>query len=82
LIAIEKGDSEHLTSLRQAHERQMNDLILGTEQNSYRESDWQVQALEQQMQGAQTRLRYYQQLLRNGLNAGENAYLSGPAVGM
>ena len=82
LIAIEKGDSEHLASLRQAHERQMNDLILGTKQNSYRESDWQVQALEQQMQGAQTRLRYYQQLLKNGLNAGENAYLSGTAIGM
>ncbi|KAH8728864.1 hypothetical protein GQ44DRAFT_818552 [Phaeosphaeriaceae sp. PMI808] len=82
LIAIEKGDSEHLTSLRQTHERQMNDLILGTKQNSYRESDWQVQALEQQMQGAQTRLRYYQQLLKNGLNAGENAYLSGTAIGM
>ncbi|KAF2272052.1 uncharacterized protein EI97DRAFT_237584 [Westerdykella ornata] len=82
LVAIEKGDAEHLASLRQAHERQMNDLILGTKQNAYRESDWLVQTLEQQMQGAQTRLRYYQQLLKNGLNAGENAYLSGTAMGM
>ena len=82
LTAIEKGDAEYISSIRQAHDRQMNELILDNKQNSYRESDWQVQALEQQMDGAQTRLRYNQQLINSGLNAGENVYLFGTAAGM
>lgn len=82
LSALEKGDSEYLGSLRQSQERQLNELSLSNKQNSFRESDWQVQALDQQLQGAQTRLRYNQQLLQNGLNEGENAYLSGTTVAM
>jgi hypothetical protein len=81
-LRLAKGDSEYLASLRQAHDRQLNDLVLSNKQNSWRESDWQIQALEQQMQSAQTRLRYNKQLLKNGLNAGENTYLSGTTVGM
>ncbi|OAQ74289.1 insecticidal toxin complex protein [Pochonia chlamydosporia 170] len=82
LMALEKGDSEYLSSLRQSQERQLNELTLSNKQNSYRESDWQVQALDQQLQGAQTRLRYNQQLIQNGLNEGENAFLSGTTVAM
>ncbi|OAA51504.1 insecticidal toxin complex protein [Metarhizium rileyi] len=82
LGALEKGDSDYLGSIRQSQERQLNELTLGNKQNSYRETDWQVQALDEQLQGAQTRLRHIQQLIRNGLNEGEQIYLAGTAIGM
>jgi hypothetical protein len=82
LGAIEKGDSEYLASIRQAQDRQMNELVLSNRQNSYRESDWQVQGLEQQLQGALTRLRYYQQLIKNDLNRNEHTFLLGTQTAM
>lgn len=82
LTAIEKGDSEYLASIRQAQEHQMNHLVLSNRQNSYRESDWQVQALEQQLQGALTRLRYFQQLIKNDLNQNEHLFLSATEIAM
>lgn len=77
LSAFEKGDTEYLASLHQSHDRQLNELMLSNKQSAYREADWQAQALKTQLEGAQTRLRYHQQLLKMGLNAGEHAYLSG-----
>jgi hypothetical protein len=74
LAAYEKGDAEFLASLRATHERQLLQLALEARQNQWREADWQVQALEKAKQGAQTRQRYYDALLRNGLNAGESGY--------
>jgi hypothetical protein len=76
LSALEKGDAEYLGALRTAHERQLLSLNLENKQAAFRESDWSVQALEKQMQSAQTRLRYYQELIKHGLNQGETGYLS------
>jgi Tc toxin complex TcA C-terminal TcB-binding domain len=58
-------------------------LALATKQYAWREADWQVQALDMSKQGAQARLRCYQQLLAAGLIAGETAYqaLTGVAIG-
>ena len=82
LSALEKSDTEYLASLRQSYETQANELTLVTKQNAWREADWQVQALDSQMQGAQQRLRYNQGLINAGLNSGENGYLSGTQVSM
>ncbi|KAH8598521.1 hypothetical protein B0O99DRAFT_669787 [Bisporella sp. PMI_857] len=77
LSALEKGDAEYLAALRQTHEVQMNQLMLSNKQAGYREADWQVQALEKQIEGALVRHRYNTLLLKNGLNSGETAYVSG-----
>ena len=74
LSAFEKGDAEALGALRATHDRQLAELTLAVRQYAWREADWQVQALGMTLQGAQARLRYYQQLIANGLNAGETGY--------
>jgi hypothetical protein len=76
LSACEKGDAEFLASLRATQERQLLELGLEVRQNQWRDADWQVQSLQKAKEGAQTRQRYYQNLIANGLNAGENAYVS------
>ena len=74
LAAIEKGDAEYLAALRSSHERQLLDLTLSIRQDQWREADWQVQALQKTKEIAQTNLRYYELLIRNGLNSGESNY--------
>lgn len=76
LSAYEKGDSEYLEAIRSAQDRKILDLSLRTAQNAWRASDWDVQALDESMQSALTRLRYYQGLIQNGLNSGETGYQS------
>lgn len=75
LSAMEKADSEALSSLRLAQERQMADLGLELAKNNYRAADWEVQALDKQMANALTRLQYFQKLVQDGLNTGETAYV-------
>jgi Tc toxin complex TcA C-terminal TcB-binding domain len=75
LSAIEKSDTEALSSLRLAQERQMTELGLDMSKNNYRAADWDVQALDKQMANAITRLQYYQKLIQDGLNTGENAHV-------
>ncbi|KAJ0417375.1 hypothetical protein BJY00DRAFT_208344 [Aspergillus carlsbadensis] len=74
LSAFEKGDAEYLASLRITHENQIQALSLDIKQNTWRESDWQLQSLEKQMDHAQTRLRYFRNLIANGLNPKEERY--------
>ncbi|KAL3442233.1 hypothetical protein BJX65DRAFT_226796 [Aspergillus insuetus] len=74
LSAFEKGDGEYLSSLRITHENQIQALSLDVKQNTWRESDWQLQSLEKQMDHAQTRLRYFKNLIANGLNPKEERY--------
>jgi hypothetical protein len=74
LSAFEKGDAEYLSSLRITHENQIQALSLDIKQNTWRESDWQLQSLEKQMDHAQTRLRYFKNLIANGLNPKEERY--------
>ncbi len=83
LAVYEKGDAEYLASLRTTHERQLLNLALEIRQNQWRESDWQVQALRKTKEIAQTRKRYYETLIRNGLNSGETQHvaLTGVSIG-
>ncbi|WP_431970063.1 neuraminidase-like domain-containing protein [Nocardia sp. bgisy134] len=83
LSAYEKGDAEYLAALRSAQERQLLELSVQQRQNQWRDADWQVQALGKTKEGAQARLRYHQNLIANGLNAGEIGYesLTGVSLG-
>jgi hypothetical protein len=72
--AYEKGDAEYLAALRATQERQLLNLALEIRQNQWRESDWQVQALGKTRAIAETRRRYYQQLIEIALIAGELDY--------
>ncbi|MYY08031.1 insecticidal toxin complex protein [Streptomyces sp. SID4919] len=76
LAAFEKGDAEHLASLRAAQERQLLELAVVDRQHAWREADWQVQALGRTKESAQTRLRHHQNLIAGGLNGGELGYES------
>lgn len=76
LTAYEKGDAEYLASLRATHEGQLLHLTLEIRQNQWREADWQLQALKKTKEGAQTRKRYYERLIKDGLNEGEIGYQS------
>ena len=82
LGAYEKGDAEYLASLRATHERQLLNLALQIRQNQWRESDWQVQALQKTKEIAQTRRKYYATLIQNGLNSGESDYEALTAVSL
>ncbi len=82
LSAYEKGDAEHLAALRSTQERQLLELGLEVRQNQWRDADWQVQALKKTKEGAQARLRYYNNLIVNGLNAGEIGYEALTGVSM
>jgi Tc toxin complex TcA C-terminal TcB-binding domain len=74
LSAYEKGDAELLADLRATQERQLVDLSLVVRDSQLRDADWQVQALEKAKEGAQSRLRYYQNLIAAGLISGESGY--------
>lgn len=60
--------------MRVLHERQLNELTLEIRKNQWRESDWQVQALEKTKEMAIARLQYYEGLVDNGLTGKEFAY--------
>lgn len=76
LAAYEKGDAEHLASLRANHEHQLLTLALQVRQNQWRESDWQLQALHKTKEIARTRRVYYATLVQNGLLNKEIEYES------
>jgi hypothetical protein len=80
LSAFERGDSEYLASLQTAHERQLTDLTLESRKNQFRDSDWEMQGLQQALAGAMCRLTYNQNLIRNDLNAGEIAFTVATAL--
>lgn len=82
MAAFEKGDAEYLASVRAGHDHQIASLTLQVRQDQWRDADWQVQALGKTKEIAQTRRRYFQDLITAGLNAGEEDYqdLSNSAV--
>ena len=82
LSAFERADSEALSSLRTAQERQVTELGLDVSKNQYRAADWDVQALDKQMAGAVARLQYYQRLIQDGLIANEMGYVFGTTASM
>ncbi|MCJ1252886.1 putative Insecticidal toxin complex protein TccB2 [Lignoscripta atroalba] len=82
MAAYERGDAEYLAALRGAQERTLLDLRLEISKNQWRAADWDVQALEESMQSALTRLRYYEGLIHAGNNGGEQAYVTGTDTSM
>lgn len=74
LAAYEKGDGEYLSSIRAMHERQLLNLALDIRKQQWRESDWQVQALQKTKENAITRRQYYADLISHGLKSGEIQY--------
>jgi hypothetical protein len=82
LSAYEKGEAEYLASLRAVQEREMQALGLAIRQDQWRDSDWQIQALQQTKDVNQTSLIYYNNLYQNGLinNEIQNLTLSTNAM--
>ena len=80
--AMEKADGEALSSLRLAQERQMTELSLEVSMSSYRAADWDVQALDKQMEHAIARLQYYQRLIEMGSNVGELGHVAATTASM
>ena len=74
LSAYEKGDVEYLSTMRTMHEQQLLNLTIDIRKNQWRESDWQVQALQKTKETLQANLRYYTGLVNSGLNNGEAQY--------
>ncbi|MFC5751424.1 neuraminidase-like domain-containing protein [Actinomadura rugatobispora] len=75
LGAYEKGDAEYLATLRATHERQLSDLTLQIRQNQWREADWNAQAQRKAKEIAQTRQRYHNLLIENGLSNREDEHV-------
>jgi hypothetical protein len=73
--AFEKGDAEFLASVRARHEREIARLNQKVREDLWRDSDWQVQALEKSKQSLQSSRRYYANLIANGLIPHETGYL-------
>ena len=77
LTAFEKGDSEYLSALRTSHEHHILNLGIEVAQNNFRAADWDYQALGKTLAGAQTRARYYKDLIEGDIIALERGYERG-----
>lgn len=80
--AFEKADAEALSDIKAAQERQVTELGLDISKNQYRAADWDVQALDVQMNNAVARLQYYQKLISDGLNPNETGYIFATGASM
>ncbi len=74
LAAYEKGDAEFLASLRSGHERELAVMGLEARKDQWRDADWQIEALQKTKETSQANLKYYADLIENGLINGEIAY--------
>jgi hypothetical protein len=72
--AVEKGDAELLASLRAGQEREILSLGLAAQEDTWRDADWAVEALQKTKAISQTNLNYYQGLIQAGLIGQETAY--------
>ncbi|KAK3192711.1 hypothetical protein K4F52_001065 [Lecanicillium sp. MT-2017a] len=82
MSAFERGDNEALSGLKSSQERQITELGRDVSQNQYRAADWDVQALDKQMESATTKLEHYQKLIREGLNFNEMGFIFGTTASM
>ncbi|KAI4159142.1 MAG: hypothetical protein LQ342_006846 [Letrouitia transgressa] len=82
MAAFEKGDSEYLSTLRASHEHHILSLRTDVAQNNFRAADWDYQGLGKTLAGAQTRARYYQNLIEKGVIALELGYQQGMETAM
>jgi hypothetical protein len=76
LSAYEKIDAEALASIHAEQEREMVALGISIRQDQWRDSDWQIQALQQTKEVNQTNLIYYNNLYQAGLINDETQNLS------
>jgi hypothetical protein len=72
--AVEKGDAELLASLRAGQEREILSLGLAAQEDTWRDADWAIEALQKTKAISQTNLNYYQGLIQAGLIGQEVAY--------
>ena len=72
--AVEKGDAEFLASLRAGQEREILSLDLAAQEDTWRDADWAIEALQKTKAISQTNLNYYQGLIQAGLIDEEVAY--------
>ncbi len=72
--AVEKGDAELLASLRAGQEREILSLGLAAQEDTWRDADWAIEALQKTKAISQTNLNYYQGLIQAGLIGQETAY--------
>jgi hypothetical protein len=82
MSAFERGDGEALSALRASQDRQITELGREVSQNQYRAADWDVQALDKQMESAVTKLEHYQKLIKDGLNFNEMGFTFGTTASM
>jgi hypothetical protein len=74
LAAFEKGDAAHLEALRAQQEREMAGLAMEVRKDAWRDSDWQVEALQKNKAVSQANLQYFKGLIQTGLITPEVAY--------
>ena len=72
--AVEKGDAELLASLRAGQEREILSLGLAAQEDTWRDADWAIEALQKTKAISQTNLNYYRGLIQAGLIGEENLY--------
>ena len=72
--AVEKGDAELLASLRAGQEREILSLGLTAQEDTWRDADWAIEALQKTKAISQTNLNHYQGLIQAGLIAEESLY--------
>lgn len=82
LAAFEKGDAEFLGSVRARQEHELAQLNRKIREDLWRDSDWQIQALEKSKESQQSSRRYFANLIANGLNSNENGYVDMTTVSM
>jgi hypothetical protein len=75
LAAFQSGDAEYLASMRARQEHELAQLSRKVREDSWRDADWQVQALELAKQAQQSNRRYFKQLITKGLNSDEQGYV-------
>ena len=72
--AVEKGDAELLASLRAGQEREILSLDLAAQEDTWRDADWAIEALQKTKAISQASLNYYQGLIQAGLIGQEVVY--------
>lgn len=76
LSALEKGDQESLSLLREIHANQLMERNLIVRETAMQEAHFSVEAIEKQLKMAECRWMYFDTLLSVGLLAREQDYVS------
>lgn len=82
LAAEERGDAAYLEATRARFEYELSSMARRTREDQWRDSDWQVQALQMTKQSDQASRQYYAGLIAAGLNGDESQYVTLTQVAM